>query len=64
MSPGSSFVTGWLSIRPVIYTGSIGHSMNNIFKSPDKPFYNSAVMMTIDVIEKNHYLATLNQASP
>ena len=38
-----------------IYTGSIGHSMNNIFKSPDKPFYNSAVMMTIDVIDKNVY---------
>ena len=38
-----------------IYTGSIGHSMNNIFKSPDKPFYNSAVMMTIDVIDKDVY---------
>ena len=38
-----------------IYTGSIGHSMNNIFKSPNKPFYNSAVMMTIDVIDRNAY---------
>ena len=38
-----------------IYTGSIGHSMNNIFKSPDKPFYNSAVMMTIDVIDRSVY---------
>ena len=38
-----------------VYTGSIGHSMNNIFKSPDKPFYNSAVMMTIDVINKEIY---------
>lgn len=38
-----------------IYTGSIGHSMNNIFKSPDKPFYNSAVMMTIDVINRDVY---------
>lgn len=38
-----------------IYTGSIGHSMNNIFKSPDKPFYNSAVMMTIGVIDKKNY---------
>lgn len=38
-----------------IYTGSIGHSMNNIFKSPDKPFYNSAVMMTIDVIDRDTY---------
>ena len=38
-----------------IYTGSIGHSMTNIFKSPDKPFYNSAVMMTIDVIDRDVY---------
>lgn len=38
-----------------IFTGSIGHSINNIFKSPDKPFYNSAVMMTIDVIEREVY---------
>lgn len=38
-----------------IYTGSIGHSMNNIFKSPDKPFYNSAVMMTIGVIDRSVY---------
>lgn len=38
-----------------IYTGSIGHSMNNIFKSPDKPFYNSAVMMTMDVIDRDVY---------
>ena len=38
-----------------IYTGSISHSMNNMFKSPDKPFYNSAVMMTIGVIEKTVY---------
>ncbi len=38
-----------------IYTGSISHSMNNMFKSPDKPFYNSAVMMTIGVIDKTAY---------
>lgn len=38
-----------------IFTGSIGHSINNIFKSPDKPFYNSAVMMTIDVIDREVY---------
>ena len=38
-----------------IYTGSINHSINNIFKSPDKPFYNSAVMMTIDVIDREVY---------
>ena len=38
-----------------IFTGSIGHSINNIFKSPDKPFYNSAVMMTLDVIDKDVY---------
>lgn len=38
-----------------IFTGSINHSINNIFKSPDKPFYNSAVMMTIDVIERDVY---------
>lgn len=38
-----------------IYTGSISHSMNNMFKSPDKPFYNSAVMMTIGVIDKQIY---------
>lgn len=38
-----------------IYTGSINHSMNNMFKSPSKPFYNSAVMMTIGVIEKDVY---------
>ena len=38
-----------------IYTGSIGHSMNNIFKSPSKPFYNSAVMMTLDVIDRDVY---------
>jgi len=38
-----------------IYTGSIGHSINNIFKSPDKPFYNSAIMMTINVIDKIVY---------
>ena len=38
-----------------IYPGSIGHAMNNIFKSPDKPFYNSAVMMTIDVINRETY---------
>ena len=38
-----------------IYTGSIGHSMNNIFKSPDKPFYNSAVMMTLGVIDRTVY---------
>ena len=38
-----------------IFTGSIGHSMNNIFKSPDKPFYNSAVMMTIGVIDRSVY---------
>lgn len=38
-----------------IFTGSIGHSMNNIFKSPDKPFYNSAVMMTIGVIDREVY---------
>ena len=39
-----------------IYTGSIGHSMNNIFKSPGKPFYNSAVMMTIGAIDRDVYL--------
>ena len=38
-----------------IYTGSIGHSMNNIFKSPDKPFYNSAVMMTLGVLDREVY---------
>lgn len=38
-----------------IYTGSIGHSMNNIFKSPDKPFYNSAVMMTLGVLDRDVY---------
>lgn len=38
-----------------IYTGSISHAMNNMFKSADKPFYNSAVMMTIDVIPKDVY---------
>lgn len=38
-----------------IYTGSISHSMNNMFKSPDKPFYNSAIMMTIGVIKKDVY---------
>ncbi len=38
-----------------IYTGSISHAMNNMFKSPDKPFYNSAVMMTIGVIDKSVY---------
>lgn len=38
-----------------LFTGSIGHSMNNIFKSPDKPFYNSAVMMTINVIDRDVY---------
>ena len=38
-----------------IYTGSISHSMNNIFTSPSKPFYNSAVMMTIKVIKKDVY---------
>lgn len=38
-----------------IYTGSIGHSMNTIFKSPDKPFYNSAVMMSLDVIDRDVY---------
>jgi len=38
-----------------IYTGSISHSMNNMFKSPDEPFYNSAVMMTIGVIDRSVY---------
>ena len=38
-----------------IYTGSIAHAITNIFKSPDKPFYNSAVMMTIDVIDRDVY---------
>jgi len=38
-----------------IYTGSISHAMNNMFKSPDKPFYNSAVMMAIGVIDKSVY---------
>lgn len=38
-----------------IYTGSISHAVNNMFKSPDKPFYNSAVMMTIGVIDKSVY---------
>ncbi len=38
-----------------IYTGSISHSMNNMFKSPDEPFYNSAVMMTIGVIDRSIY---------
>ncbi len=38
-----------------IYAGSISHAMNNMFKSPDKPFYNSAVMMTIGVIDKTAY---------
>lgn len=38
-----------------IYTGSIGHAMNGIFKSPDKPFYNSAVMMSLDAIDREAY---------
>ncbi|MBR1436063.1 MAG: ATP-binding protein [Bacteroidales bacterium] len=38
-----------------VFTGSISHSLNNMFKSPDKPFYNSAVMMTLGVIGKEAY---------
>lgn len=38
-----------------VFTGSISHSMNNMFKSPDKPFYNSAVMMTIGTIDRDTY---------
>lgn len=29
--------------------------MNSIFKSPDKPFYNSAVMMTLGVLDRDVY---------
>jgi len=38
-----------------IFTGSITHSMTNMFTSPAKPFYNSAVQMTIDVIDRDVY---------
>ncbi len=38
-----------------IFTGSITHSMTNMFTSPAKPFYNSAVQMTIDVIDRQVY---------
>lgn len=38
-----------------VFTGSITHSMTNMFTSPAKPFYNSAVQMGIDVIDRNVY---------
>ena len=38
-----------------VFTGSITHSMTNMFTSPAKPFYNSAVQMTLDVIDRQVY---------
>ncbi len=38
-----------------IFTGSITHSMTNIFTSPSMPFYNSAIQMTIGTIDRDVY---------
>lgn len=38
-----------------VFTGSITHAMTNMFTSPAKPFYNSAVQMTIGVIDRPVY---------
>lgn len=39
-----------------IFAGSKSHVMTNIFNSPNKPFYNSVIMMQLNAINKNVYI--------